>query len=83
MGRARWDRGLPDPAFEQRLDRIRSMVKQPPELFESLLMDNPWAKESSEQYLDKKQTMLRIIRSNDREAFGELFKSLGTFLNAR
>jgi prephenate dehydrogenase len=69
--------------FERRLDRIRSMVKQPAELFESLLMDNPWVEVSSEEYLDTIQTMLQIIRSNDREAFGELFKSLGTFLNSR
>ena len=68
--------------FEQRLDRIRSMVKQPPELFESLLMDNPWAEESSEQYLDAIQTMLRAIGSKDREAFVELFKLLGNFLNS-
>jgi prephenate dehydrogenase len=62
--------------FNQRLGRIRSILEQPGELFGSLLMDNPAAGEFIEQYLESVESLIRITRNGDREAFGELFNSL-------
>jgi prephenate dehydrogenase len=62
--------------FRERLDRIRSMMEQPVELFASLLMDNPAAAEFSEQYLKGARGLLEILRSKDRQAFNDLFASL-------
>lgn len=67
-------------SFSQRLDRIKSMLKQPPELFESLVMDNPEAEEFIEQYHDSVDKMIRVTRKVDRRAFKEIFNSLKTFL---
>ena len=65
--------------FKLRLDRIKAIVEQPSELFESLLMDNPGAGEFIEQYLDAVEEMIEITRECNTEAFRELFNSLKTF----
>jgi prephenate dehydrogenase len=62
--------------FHQRLERIRSTMGQPAELFGSLLMDNPAAREFIEHYLESVEQLIRIIRTKDQKAFGELFESL-------
>jgi prephenate dehydrogenase len=67
--------------FRRRLDRIRSIMMQPPELFESLLMDNPQASEYIEQYRRSVEGLIRITRDGDRKAFEELFESLKKFFN--
>ena len=67
-------------SFSQRIDRIKSMLKQPPELFESLIMDNPEAGKFIEQYHDSANKMIRVTRERDREAFKEIFNSLKDFL---
>ena len=65
--------------FNRRIDRIRAIVGQPSELFESLLMDNPGAGEFIEQYLDAVEGMIEITRECNTEAFRGLFNSLKTF----
>lgn len=66
--------------FKRRLDRIRAIVEQPSELFESLLMDNPGAGEFIEQYRDAVEGMIEITRKGDIGAFKGVFKSLKAFL---
>jgi prephenate dehydrogenase len=65
--------------FEQRIDRIRSMMEQSPELFGSLLMDNPWAENLIEQYLESVEYLIGITRKGDRAALDELFESMRSF----
>lgn len=67
--------------FRRRLDRIRSIMRQTPELFESLLMDNPRASECIERYRESVEGLIRITRDGDRKAFGELFESLRKVFN--
>ena len=62
--------------FIDRVDRIRSVLEQPAELFGSLLMDNPAACEFNEAYLRSVEELIHIIRRGDKEAFGKLFESL-------
>jgi prephenate dehydrogenase len=69
----------PTQTFNRRIDRIRAIVGQPSELFESLLMDNPGAEEFIEQYLDAVEGMIEITRECNTEAFRGLFNSLKTF----
>ncbi|MBW2017863.1 MAG: prephenate dehydrogenase/arogenate dehydrogenase family protein [Deltaproteobacteria bacterium] len=63
------------------LDRIRSILDQPPGLFSSLMMDNPYAGASIEKYLDSCEHLIRIIRARNRSAFDELFESLEHFFS--
>lgn len=65
--------------FHQMLDRIRSILKQPTELFGSLLMDNPAGEKFIEQYLESAERLIQITRRGDKEAFGELVQSLKIF----
>jgi prephenate dehydrogenase len=65
--------------FKRRLDRVRAIVEQPSELFESLLMDNPGAGEFIEQYGYAVEKMIGIIREGDRKTFRGLFHSLKDF----
>ena len=65
--------------FDQRIDRIKSFVDQPPELFESILMDNSDAGEFIDRYKDAVREIIEITRNRDREAFREIFKSLKVF----
>ena len=67
--------------FKERLDRIRSIMGQPAELFGSLLMDNPEAVGFIGQYLEAAGELSRITRDKDREAFGEVFEMLKRFFN--
>ncbi|HUU39726.1 MAG TPA: prephenate dehydrogenase/arogenate dehydrogenase family protein [Desulfatiglandales bacterium] len=68
-------------SFNQRLDRIRSILNQSPELFESLIMDNSGTAEFIEQYLDSVENMIKMSREIDRKSFREIFHSLQTFFN--
>ncbi len=70
------------PNFARRLDRIRTIVDQPPELFESLLMDNPGAGEFIEQHGDAVEEIMGITRQKDTGAFREVFYSLKAFFRA-
>jgi prephenate dehydrogenase len=62
--------------FRERLDRIRTMVNQSPELFSSLLMDNSSGGEFMDQYMTALVELLRIIKEKDREGFGRLFHTI-------
>jgi prephenate dehydrogenase len=62
--------------FRERLERIRSMMEQPADLFGSLLMDNPAAAEFSERYLEGAGELFEMISKGDRGAFKEVFESL-------
>lgn len=62
--------------FSQRLDRIRSTLRQPAELFGSLLMDNPAAGEPLETYFESVEQLIRVTRNGDKGAFVEHFESL-------
>lgn len=65
--------------FRAGLDRIMSIMEQPPDLFGSLLMDNPEAEKFIDRYRDSVERMAQIIRTGDRRAFGELFRSFRAF----
>jgi len=65
--------------FRARLDRIRFIMAQPPDLFVSLLMDNPEAEKFIDQYQDAVESMAQIIRGGDRRTLGALFRSLQAF----
>ena len=62
--------------FSERLERIRSMMEQPADLFGSLLMDNLAAAEFSERYLKAAGELFEMISKGDRGAFKEVFGSL-------
>jgi prephenate dehydrogenase len=68
--------------FIDRVERIRSVLEQPAELFGSLLMDNPAACEFNEAYLRSVADLIHIIRKGDKEAFEKLFESLKKFFNS-
>lgn len=65
--------------FRRRLDRMRAIVEQPSELFESILMDNPGAGEFIEQYQDAVERMREITCEGDTAALRGLFRSLKAF----
>jgi len=69
------------PTFRLYLDRIRTMLEQPPGLFGSLLMDNPFTEKSMKIYLKSCERLERVTRDGDREAFQTLFESLDNFFN--
>lgn len=69
--------------FNSRIDRVRAIVEQPSELFESLLIDNPGAREFIEQYLDAVEGLIEITRECDTGAFRGLFNSLKTFCKVK
>jgi prephenate dehydrogenase len=62
--------------FNDRIERIRSVLEQPADLFGSLLMDNPEADEFIDVYLQAVEELVQIIRQRDKAAFGKLFESL-------
>jgi len=65
--------------FAQRIDRIRAVLEQPPELFESILMDNSEAEEFIGTYKDAVRELSEITTNRDREKFRDIFKSLKAF----
>jgi prephenate dehydrogenase len=67
------------PVFRLYLDRIRAMLRQPAGLFESLLMDNPFAADSLKIHMESCTRMAGIIRNGNRKAFQEMFASLQDF----
>ncbi|MCJ7596137.1 MAG: prephenate dehydrogenase/arogenate dehydrogenase family protein [Desulfobacterales bacterium] len=62
--------------FRERLDRIRSIVSQPSNLFASLLMDNPEAGNPLELYVKSLEELSQIVGRNDKKAFGAVFALL-------
>jgi prephenate dehydrogenase len=62
--------------FRERLDRIRSMVRQSPDLFASLLMDNSSGGELMEQYVKALSELLRIAKEKDCKGFVRLFHTI-------
>jgi len=67
--------------FGQKVDRIRSMLKQSESLFESILMDNASAGEIIDLYLDGVTKLGRMVREKERESFRGLFESLRELFN--
>jgi len=65
--------------FRERLDRIRSIVGQPADLFASLLMDNPEAANPIALYASSFEELSRIAGGSDRNGFGDLFELLRQF----
>ncbi len=65
--------------FRKRLDRISAMLDQPPGLFGSLLMDNPFTGDFIETYLASCSRLKRICSHGDQRAFEELLESLNGF----
>ncbi len=66
--------------FIKKINRIKNMFTQSPELFASLLMDNDWAIKCIESYLDAAYKLKSIIKTKDKEAFENLFRSVANFL---
>jgi prephenate dehydrogenase len=62
--------------FRERLDRIRTMANQSPELFGSLLMDNSSGGELMDQYMKALVELSRIIKEKDRKGFVRLFHTI-------
>jgi len=67
--------------FDERLNRIRSLIGQQAELFGSLLTDNPYAMDFIRQYRASVEALFRIIREKDKKAFEEQFESLKSFFD--
>ena len=65
--------------FMQRLDRIRSILEQPAELFGSILMHNPPARGFIDQYVTAAEELARVATKTDGEAFGDIFEMLREF----
>ncbi len=62
--------------FRRRLARIRSMLGQSPSLFESIIVDNPRADKSIEQFKDSVERLFQIVKGKDTGRLDELFDSL-------
>jgi prephenate dehydrogenase len=69
--------------FRERLDRIRAVLAQRPDLFGSLLMDNPAAADYSERYLEVAHELFEMISRGDKGGFRELFGSLRAVFGPR
>ncbi len=67
--------------FEQRLDRITSMLRQPATLFGSLLMNNPAASDPMADYVRSLERLMDMIQDEDREAFEDLYDSLREYFD--
>ena len=67
------------PAFKERLERIVKMLRQPSELFSSLLMENPHAGDSMKAFAGSVEEWLRIVDKRDEKAFADLFDSLQAY----
>ncbi len=66
--------------FIRKLNRIKRMFAQDPELFGSLLMDNDWAIEYISSYLEDAGRLFQIIKNRDKKGFKEIFLSIEEFL---
>jgi prephenate dehydrogenase len=62
--------------FGQRVERIRSLLHQPSDLFEGILMKNPAAADQFRQFLCVGEEMEEIVEKGDGRAFKEVFLSL-------
>lgn len=71
--------GLSTPSFEQKLDRIRTVMGQSSDLFGSLLMDNRMAAGFLSQYLESAEQLMGVTRERDKAAFCHLFESIRDF----
>jgi len=69
--------------FEQRLDRIASMLRQSATLFGSLLMNNPAAKGSLDDYLQSVKRLMRMIQNGDQQAFEDLYDELKDYFDVQ
>jgi prephenate dehydrogenase len=67
--------------FEQRLDRIAAMLGQSATLFGSLLMNNPAAKDSIDDYLQSVERLMQMIQNGDQKAFEDLYDSLKDYFD--
>ncbi|MBN2062454.1 MAG: prephenate dehydrogenase/arogenate dehydrogenase family protein [Deltaproteobacteria bacterium] len=66
--------------FIERLDRIRAVIEQPTELFESLLMNNPYSGDTVETYMESVRELIKVVKNNDHEEFHALFRDLAVML---
>ena len=64
------------PAFRTRLDRIRAMMIQPPGLFESLMLDNPYASECIKQFCQAAENMAQTIIGNNRKPLRQIMERI-------
>jgi prephenate dehydrogenase len=62
--------------FEQRLDRITSMLRQSATLFGSLLMNNPAAGGPMDDYMQSVKRLMQMVQKGDQQAFEDLYESL-------
>jgi prephenate dehydrogenase len=68
--------GVSTQTFEQRLDRITSMLGQSATLFRSLLMNNPAAEGPMDDYLRSVKRLMHMIQNGDQQAFEDLYDTL-------
>jgi prephenate dehydrogenase len=66
-------------SFERQVARIRAILMQSPDLFASLLMDNPQAIPWIETFLERTEELIYICQRGDKDAFQDLFGRLGSF----
>ncbi len=71
--------GCSTQTFDQFIKRIRSMLKQSPHLFASLLLDNPYSKSHFNSYVASCQRLATMLNKGQREDFEKLFCSLRQF----
>lgn len=65
--------------FNDRFDRVRTLLNQPAELFGSLLMDNPLSGAYMEHYLSAVEKFMRVANLKDREEFERVYESLRNY----
>ena len=66
--------------FMRKLDRIKRMFAQDPELFGSLMMDNDWSIEYIGSYLQDANRLFSVIKEKDKKGFKKIFLSIEEFL---
>ncbi len=67
---------LSTQTFCQVLDRCRQIIKQSPELFASLMMENPYAYKTIRKYIHYCEQLLDIIENKDRNSFKQIVDSI-------
>jgi prephenate dehydrogenase len=75
--------GASTQTFEQRLDRIASMLGQSATLFGSLLMNNPAAEGPMDDYLQSVKRLMEMVQNGDQQAFEDMYESLKEYFGVK
>jgi len=66
--------------FMKKLERIKRLFSQEPELFASLLMDNEWSLKYVDLYLKEAEKLFDILNKKDKDGFKKIFYSIRQFI---